>query len=148
MHKKTKMEDLDPEKNAENQEQDSKTFHFTSNAHQLDEEYQVDEEEREKVMLVDAKMGAEETEVRNCIHQTYTDHFKDKDEDAKEHFGGLSSNYEQLAPKIQKDLKDKGLGDWNVTVGERVSLALCLRKAEKYASWKIGAVNVLIFQML
>ena len=142
------MEDIVDDSNAQNPEQEEKKFQFTSNAHMLDEEYQVDEEQRESVLLVDAKMGAEETEVRNCIHNTYNEHFKDLDEDAKEHFGGLSTNYEKLAPKIQKDLKDKGFGDWNVAVGERVSLALRLKKAEKYASWKIGAVNVLIFQMI
>ena len=120
---------------------------YYSNAHMLDEPYEPDYESREKVETKMSKMGANEPDIRSCIHKTYENFFQDKDDDAKEPYGSLIPNCEAIGPIIAKDLKDAGFGNWQVVVGQRFSIEASLKKQENYASWKMGAINVAIFQM-
>ena|SRR3990167_1397762 len=144
------MEDLDATKQPETKKitKGVPIGGYYSNAHMLDEPWEPDYESREKVETKMAKMGANEPDIKNCIHETYQNFFKDKDDDAKEPYGSLIPNCELIAPIIQKDLADKGFGNWQVVVGQRFSIEASLKKTENYASWKMGAINVAIFQMI
>ena len=105
------------------------------------------EAEFNKVTTVESKMGNEETAIRDCLHKVYTDTFgEDGPEDDLED-EELEKQNSDLADKMVEALKDQKLGLWNIVVGARFSLCIALLKPERYASFKIARVNVLVFEL-
>jgi len=90
-------------------------------------------------------MGAEETKVRDKIQELAQTHLNNEelDIDSPEVMTPIEN---QLSKDIQAMLiKDFGK-HWSVVVGKRFALGIGLRENDKFANFKIGFFNVLVFQ--
>lgn len=119
---------------------------ITQTAEGVKPEENVEEEDEDKlVMTVDSKMGVEETEIRNKIHDICKPHIDNEELDV-EAPEVMQAIYTDLTKQIQELLlKDFGKA-WSVVVGKRFALGVGLREADHFANFKIGIFNVLVFQ--
>lgn len=103
------------------------------------------EDEDKSVLTVDAKMGAEEAQVRDKIEALAKKHLDDEelDIDSPETMAPIEK---ALAEEIQKVLLSDFGKNWSVVVGKRFAMGVGLRENDKFANFKIGFFNVLIFQ--
>lgn len=103
------------------------------------------EDEDKSILTVDAKMGAEESKVRDKIAELAKEYLDNEelDIDSPETMAPIE---EKLTKSIKESLlKDFGL-NWSVVVGKRFAVGIGLRENDKFANFKIGFFNVLIFQ--
>jgi Dynein light chain type 1 len=103
------------------------------------------EDEDKSVLTVDAKMGAEEAQVREKIEGLAKKYLDDEelDIDSPETMAPIEKT---LADEIQKLLLAEFGKNWSVVVGKRFAMGVGLRENDKFANFKIGFFNVLIFQ--
>lgn len=112
---------------------------------QHEEEDDEGEDEDKTVLTVDAKMGAEETTVRDKIAEIAKPHLDDEELDM-DNPETMATIEKDLAKKIQEMmLKDFGKY-WAVIVGRRFAMGVGLRENDKFGNFKIGFFNVLVFQ--
>ena len=107
------------------------------------EEDEVDEDKT--VLTVDAKMGSNEVEIRNKIHEIAKPYIDDEelDIDSPE----VMNDIEKKLAKAIQDMMLKDFGKyWSVIVGKRFALGVGLRDVDKFGNFKIGIFNVLVFQ--
>ena len=92
---------------------------------------------------------AKQTEVTDCIHETYQKCFKDSERDGAVRGKRLISRASrQLGAMVALALSEKKLGDdWNVVVGDRYSCDITLKKSEQFGCWKAGEISITIFEM-
>ena len=118
---------------------------------QLDDHLEEDEEDQEKelnkVSTVESKMGAEETQIREALAKVYMDKFGEEGPEEDLEDADMDAQNIELADKMYAALKDQKLGEWNVIVGNRFSLCIALLKPERFASFKIARINVLVFEL-
>ena len=117
------------------------------NVENVGDEIMEGEDDTEKVMTVEAKMGSEEGKIREVIHEVYLEFAKENPEIFDEDEEPLKATFEKISQKIASRLVEKQQGVWNVIVGKRISVAIALLKPEKYASYKIGKINVIVFEL-
>ena len=105
------------------------------------------EEEVEKVLTHEGKLGNNEFEVRNSLHKTYLAYFEQHEELQDKEEEQLQKAAPELSKLMSQNLQTAGLGDWTVVVGGRICSAIALLKPESYGSFKIGAVNVIALRL-
>ena len=106
-----------------------------------------EEQELESVMTTACKMGKEEVNIREAIHEVYKKFFKLETEEFPDDDQELEKLYPDLTDQIHKKLVSDGLGDWTVVAGIRFSTAALLARAERYASYKIARINVAVLEI-
>ncbi len=111
----------------------------------VDQPEEEGEDEDKSVLTVDAKMGAEEAQVREKIEGLAKKYLDDEelDIDSPETMAPIEKT---LADEIQKVLLAEFGKNWSVIVGKRFAMGVGLRENDKFANFKIGFFNVLIFQ--
>ena len=102
--------------------------------------------DKEVFRTLEAKMGKEESDILSCVERIYHDYFKEIDDEFAKDREELVKHYEPISERIQKALKDEGLGDWSVIAGERFSSILGLTKTERYACYQTGRFSVAVIE--
>lgn len=103
-----------------------------------------EEQEEAEVLTVDAKMGADEVKMRDRIVELAK--YLNENEDLDFEDDVTIPNMQELAKTVQDTINKEFGTNWNAIVGKRFSLGAGLRETDKYANFKIGSLNVIVFQ--
>ena len=113
-----------------------------------DKQEMVDDEEEDEektVLTVDAKMGAEETKIRDRIAELAKKYNDDEQLDV-ESKADMAKIDKTLAEEVQKVMNTDFGKYWSVVIGKRFAMGVGLRENDKFGNFKIGRLNVLVFQ--
>jgi hypothetical protein len=112
----------------------------------LGEEFDEDGEDEENLIYtVDAKMGSEELKVRDTIYAIAKPYMMRTDLD-KENNKEMSLVEQKISLEIRNVLNEKYGGCWGAIVGNRFSMGIGLKETDRFANYKIGIFNIVVFQ--